>query len=174
MGAVAQQPRRRGIAAPLALPAGFAALLAVGAAAAATHGGLSAGWVLALAAAIVVAGSAVSEPPVAPVLGAIGWLTVIGFSRAPYAQLRPTGPQALLALLVIGSGTLAGVIAGVVLRRVAASVTLWIVDVHGESSPDDELVTGPPGDRARPEPALPARPEPAASPAPQPAAGSAT
>ncbi|MGH3396496.1 MAG: hypothetical protein ACRDPO_17580, partial [Streptosporangiaceae bacterium] len=79
--------RRRGLAAPLALPAGFGALLVVGAIAAGTDGGLPAGWVLGLAAAIVLAGSAVSEPAVAPVLGVIGWLTVAGFSRAPYAQL---------------------------------------------------------------------------------------
>jgi signal transduction histidine kinase len=163
MGAVSQQRRKRGIAAPLALPVGFAALLAVGASAAATRGGLSGGWVLALAAVIVVAGSAVPEPAVAPVLGVIGWLTVIGFSRAPYAQLRPTGSQALLALLVIGSATLAGVTAGVVLRRVAGWFTLWIVDVHGEPPPDDEQVSGLSGDLAEPDaqPILPGSAEPA-------------
>ncbi len=82
--------RRRGLAAPLALPAGFAALLLVGAAAAATNGAVSARWVLVLAALIVGIGSAVAEPAVAPVLAGIGWLTVAGFSRAPYAQLQPT------------------------------------------------------------------------------------
>src|ERR1700722_6443861 len=87
-----QRRRRRGVAAPLAPPAGFGALLVVGAIAATTHGGLSAGWVLGLAAAIVLAAAAVSEPPVAPVLAVIGWLTVIGFSRAPYAPLQPSGP----------------------------------------------------------------------------------
>ena len=51
----AARTRRRGLAAPLALPAGFAALLVVGAIAAGTDGGLSAGWVLGLAAAIVLA-----------------------------------------------------------------------------------------------------------------------
>src|ERR1700722_7256615 len=105
----ATRARCRGLAAPLALPAGFAALLVVGAIAAGTGGGLSAGWVLGLAAAIVLAGSAVSEPAVAPVLGVIGWLTVAGFSRAPYAQLRPTGSLALTAALVIAGCTLAGV-----------------------------------------------------------------
>ncbi len=100
----------------------------VGAIAAGTGGGLSAGWVLGLAAAIVLAGSAVSEPAVAPVLGVIGWLTVAGFSRAPYAQLRPTGSLALTAALVIAGCTLAGVSWGLVLRRVASSFTLWIVE----------------------------------------------
>ena len=85
-------PRRRGLSAPLALPAGFGALLVVGAAAAATHGAVSGRWVLILAALIVGIGSAVAEPAVAPVLGAIGWLTVAGFSRAPYASFsRPPG-----------------------------------------------------------------------------------
>ena len=134
-------PRRpRGLAAPLALPAGFAALLVVGAAAAGTHGGLSASWVLGLAAAIVLVAAAVSEPPVAPVLAVIGWLTVVGFSRAPYAELRPTGATALTAALVIGACTLAGLTGGLVLRRLASSFTLWIVDVSGEPQPGEDEI----------------------------------
>jgi two-component system, OmpR family, sensor histidine kinase KdpD len=127
-----RQRRRRRLAAPLALPAGFGALLIVGAAAAGTHGAVSAGWVLVLAAAIVLAVSAVAEPAVAPLLGVIAWLTVIGFSRPPYAQLRLNGSHAGLAALVIGCCVLAGVGAGVVVRWLASSVTLWIVDVPGE------------------------------------------
>jgi signal transduction histidine kinase len=130
--------RRRGLAAPLALPAGFGALLAVGAAAAATHGGLSGGWVLVLAAIVVAVGSAVAEPAVAPVLGGIGWLTVAGFSRAPYAQLQLTGPGAIRAALVIAACTAAGVTCGVVMRHLAASFTLWIVDVSAEGQPAGE------------------------------------
>jgi signal transduction histidine kinase len=121
--------RRRGLAAPLALPAGFGALLVIGAAAAASHGGLSAGWVLVLAAVVVTAGAAVAEPSVAPVLGVIGWLTVAGFSRAPYAQLHLTGSDAGRAAAVIAACTAAGVAGGVVVRHLAASFTLWIVDV---------------------------------------------
>ena len=98
-------------------------------------------------------GSAVSEPAVAPVLGVIGWLTVVGFSRAPYAQLRPTGSLALTAALVIAGCTLAGVTGGLVLRRAASSFTLWIVDVSGEPQPDEEPVTGLPADWSLPEPA---------------------
>jgi two-component system, OmpR family, sensor histidine kinase KdpD len=131
--------RRRGLAAPLALPAGFGALLVVGAAAAATHGGLSAGWVLVLAAIIVSVGSAVAEPAVAPVLGAIGWLTVAGFSRAPYAQVQVSAPGMARAGLVIAACTAGGVAAGVIVRHLASSFTLWIVDVS---------VTQPAGDRA--------------------------
>jgi two-component system, OmpR family, sensor histidine kinase KdpD len=124
--------RRRGLAAPLALPAGFGALLVVGAAAAASHGGMSAAWVLILAAAVVGVGSAVAEPAVAPVLGAIGWLTVAGFSRAPYAQLQPTARQAATAAIVVGAAMIVGIVTGVVVRRVAASFTLWIVEIPGQ------------------------------------------
>ena len=72
MNAVTQ---RRGLAAPLALPAGFAALLVIGAAAAMLHGRLPGGAVLVLAAVVVGAGSLIAEPAVAPFLAGIGWLT---------------------------------------------------------------------------------------------------
>ena len=147
--------RRRGLTAPLALPAGFGALLAVGAAAAATHGGLSAGWVLALAAAIVTIAAAVSEPAAALVLAGVGWLTILGFSRAPYAQLQLHGTPALVALGVIAGGTLAGLGAGLLLRRLAASFTLFVVDVAGEPQP------GPDGTPGQPGPGQPALGQPA-------------
>ncbi len=137
--------RRRGLSAPLALPAGFGALLVVGASAAASHGVLSPGWVLILAAIIVATGSAVAEPAVAPVLGAIGWLTVVGFSRAPYAELQPATRLSGLAALAVAGCTLTGIMAGVVVRRIASSFTLWIVDVSGQPQA--------PGGLARPEPA---------------------
>src|SRR5580692_6064795 len=127
--------RRRGLAAPLALPAGFAALLAVGALAAATGGRVDATGVLVLAAVIVTAGSFLAEPAVAPLLGAIGWLTVVGFSRAPYAQLHPTGPAAARAAVTMAACVLAGAGGGVLVRRVASSFTLWIVEVPDERWP---------------------------------------
>jgi len=137
--------RRRGLSAPLALPAAFGALLVVGAAAAASGGGLSAGWVLALVAVIVCAGSAVSEASVAPVLGVVGWLTVAGFSRAPYAELHVTGGSALRSALLLGGCTAAGVASGVVVRRLAGSYTLWIVDVNaGEELVPEEAAGGEP------------------------------
>jgi two-component system, OmpR family, sensor histidine kinase KdpD len=71
------------------------------------------------------------------VLGATGWLTVIGFSRAPYAQLRFGGPHAAIAALVIAACTAAGLAGGLVLRRLAASYTLFIVDVPGQLEPDE-------------------------------------
>jgi two-component system sensor histidine kinase KdpD len=148
--------RRRRLAAPLALPAGFGALLVVGAAAAGTHGAVSAGWVLGLAAGIVLAVSAVAEPVVAPVLGAIAWLTVIGFSRPPYAQLQLTGTHAAEAALVLGGCVAIGTGAGALVRRAASSVTLWIVDVPGKGPAGD--LAGEPVDGRTGEAAVPAGP----------------
>jgi two-component system, OmpR family, sensor histidine kinase KdpD len=124
--------RPRGLPAPLAVPAGFAALLVVGAVAAATHGAVSAGWVLTLAAVIVGVGSAVAEPAVAPLLGGIGWLTVAGFSRPPYAQLQFTGSAGLRAGLIVAACTVGGAACGAMVRRLAAGFTLWIVEVSEE------------------------------------------
>src|SRR5712691_2283445 len=135
--------RRRGLSAPLALPAGFAALLVVGAIAAGTGGGLPASWVLILAAVIVAAGSLVAEPTAAPLLGVIGWLTVVGFSRPPYAQLRPTGPLAWHAAVTMAACSLAGAGAGLVMRKLASSFTLWIVDVSGQQPPAEDPRTLP-------------------------------
>jgi heme A synthase len=58
------------------------------------------------------------------VLGAIGWLTVVGFSRPPYAQLQLTGSHAAVAAVVIASCVLAGAAAGAGGRWLASSVTL--------------------------------------------------
>ncbi|HEY2551795.1 MAG TPA: DUF4118 domain-containing protein [Streptosporangiaceae bacterium] len=142
-----RERRRRGLSAPLALPAGFGALLAVGAAAAGTHGGLDALWVLILASAIVLAGCAVAEPVAAPVLGAIGWLTVIGFSAAPYAQLRPAWPQAWRAAAILLGCAVTGLICGAVVRRAASSVTLFVVEqpdgLPPAGAPGSEQVAGP-------------------------------
>jgi two-component system sensor histidine kinase KdpD len=161
--------RRRGLAAPLALPAGFASLLVIGAIAAGSGGAVGATWVLVLAAAVVTAGSAVGEPAVAPLLGAIGWLTVVGFSRAPYAQLHPTGPLAVRAVIVMGACSLAGAAAGAIVRRIAASYTLWIVDVPHERWPPGDPADG--SADVPPEPAAPRREPAAAASAPRSRAG---
>src|SRR6266566_2029820 len=126
-----ESPSRRGLAAPLALPAGFAALLVIGAAAAALHGRLPAGAVLALTAVVVGAGSLVAEPAVAPLLAGIGWLTAVGFAGPPYGQLRPGGPLAVHAAVVLAATVLAGAGIGLVVRRIASSFRLVIVDVSG-------------------------------------------
>jgi two-component system, OmpR family, sensor histidine kinase KdpD len=103
----------------------------VGASAAASGGALSPGWVLALAAVIVTIGAAIAETAAVPVLAVIGWLTVVGFSRAPYAHLQPTGHLAGEAAITIAAGTVIGLLTGVVVRRIARSYTLWIVEIPG-------------------------------------------
>ena len=136
--------RRRGLAAPFALPAGFAALLVLGAFAAGLHGRLPAGAVLALAAVVVAVGCMVAEPAVAPLLGAIGWLTAVGFAGPPYGQLRPTGPLAVHAVAVMAACAVGGTAIGLIVRRVASSYTLWIVDVSGNAWPADAADSGIP------------------------------
>jgi hypothetical protein len=107
---------QRGTPAPYALPVGFAAFLAVGTVAAALHGRLDATGVL-IACAVVAGAMSFAAVPVASVLLAgIGWLTVVGFSRPPYAQLRPTGTAAAHAAIVIGVTALACAAAGLVFR----------------------------------------------------------
>jgi two-component system sensor histidine kinase KdpD len=122
----------RGIPAPFALPAGSAALLVVGAIAAGMHGRLPATGVLAGVAIIVTGVSLVAEPLTAPVLSVIGWLTVVGFSRPPYAELRPTGPVAAQAAVTMAACCLLGAGVGLLVRQLGSSFTLWIVDVRGD------------------------------------------
>ncbi len=140
--------RRRGVPAPYALPAAFAALFAVGTVAAALNGRLPATGVL-IAAAIVVGTTALIAEPLASVpLGAIGWLTVAGFSRPPYADLRPTGAAAADAALVMGVTALGSGALGALFRWLAARVTLGYVStgVNGNRPGDGaDLVSAGPG-----------------------------
>ena len=99
---------QRAIPAPYALPVGFAMFLAVGTVAAGLHGRLPATGVLIACAAVAGVMSFAAEPVALVLLAGIGWLTTVGFSRPPYAQLRPTGPAAAHAALVIGASALAG------------------------------------------------------------------
>jgi two-component system, OmpR family, sensor histidine kinase KdpD len=116
--------RQRGIPAPYALPAGFAAFLAVGTVAAALHGRLDATGVLIACAAVTGAMSFAAEPVASVLLAGIGWLTVVGFSRPPYAQLRPTGTAAGHAAIVIGATALACAALGLVFRWYVRRLTL--------------------------------------------------
>jgi two-component system, OmpR family, sensor histidine kinase KdpD len=93
---------QRGLPAPYALPVGFAAFLAVGTVAAALHGRLDASAVLVACAAVTGVMSFLAEPVASVLLAGVGWLTVAGFSKPPYAQLRPTGPAAAHAAIVLG------------------------------------------------------------------------
>ena len=112
------------MSAPYALPAGFAMFLAVGTVAAALHGRLTATGVLIAYAVVACAVSFVAEPFAAVPLAGIGWLTVIGFSRPPYAQLRPGGPAAVHAAVVLAATALAGAICGLVFRWYWRRLTL--------------------------------------------------
>jgi two-component system, OmpR family, sensor histidine kinase KdpD len=110
--------------APFALPVGFAAFLTVGTVAAGLHGRLSAAGVL-IACAVVAGVMSFATVPLAAIpLAAIGWLTAIGFSRPPYAQLRPTGPAAVDAAIIIGASALAGACLGLLFRWYAKRLTL--------------------------------------------------
>jgi two-component system, OmpR family, sensor histidine kinase KdpD len=117
-------PRQRGMPAPYALPAGFAAFLAVGTVAAALHGRLDATGVLIACAAVAGAMSFAAEPVASVLLAGIGWLTVVAFSRPPYAQLRPTGTAAAHAAIVVGATSLACAALGLVFRWYARRLTL--------------------------------------------------
>ena len=115
---------QRAVPAPYALPAGFAMFLAVGTAAAALHGRLTATGVLAACAAVAGIASFAAEPTACVLLAGIGWLTVTGFSRPPYAQLRPTGPAAAHAAVVLGVTALTGAGLGLVFRWYWRRLTL--------------------------------------------------
>jgi two-component system, OmpR family, sensor histidine kinase KdpD len=133
---------RRGVPAPFALPAGSAALLVIGAIAAGLDGRLPATGVLVAVAVVVTAVSLVAEPLTAPVLGAIGWLTVVGFSGPPYAELRPTGPVAAQAAVAMAGCCLAGAGSGQLVRRFGSSFTLWVVDMRGDREPSTSAWAG--------------------------------
>jgi two-component system sensor histidine kinase KdpD len=126
-------PWRGGLAAPYALPAGFAALLAVGTVAAALGGRLGATGVLVACAVVVGALAAVAEPTAAIPLGFIGWLTAVGFSRPPYADLRLTGSVAARAAVTLAVVAVGAAIVGAAFRSRAAGVTLENVDRHEHS-----------------------------------------
>jgi two-component system, OmpR family, sensor histidine kinase KdpD len=129
-------PWRRGLPAPYVLPAGFAALLAVGTVAAGLGGRLTATGVL-ICCALVVGGLApVAEPTAAAPLAIIGWLTAVGFSRPPYADLRLTGVVPERAAITLAVTAIAAAIAGGVVRQCAARVRLETVDRRRASGID--------------------------------------
>ena len=114
----------RTIPAPYALPVSFAMYLAVGTAAAALHGHLPATGVLIACATIACVTSFAADPIAFVLLAGIGWLTTVGFSHPPYAQLRLTGAIAAHAAIVIGASALGGACLGVVFRWSARRLTL--------------------------------------------------
>ena len=131
--ALRRPPWRGGLPAPYVLPAGFAALLAVGTVAAALGGRLGATGVLIACAVVVGALAALAEPTAAIPLGVIGWLTAVGFSRPPYADLRLTGGVAGRAAVTLAVVAVGAAVAGAAFRWRAAGVTLESVDRHEHS-----------------------------------------
>jgi two-component system sensor histidine kinase KdpD len=121
-------PVRRGFPAPYALPVAFAALFAIGTVAAGLHGRLPATGVLIATAVVIGLTSAVAEILAFVPLGIVGWLTVIGFSRPPYAQLRPTGTLAEQAAIVIAATAAGTAILGWGFRHWSARFTLEAVE----------------------------------------------
>ena len=122
-----------GLPAPYVLPAGFAALLAIGTVTAALGGRLGATGVL-VACAIVVGGlAAVAEPTAAVPLAFTGWLTVSGFSRPPYANLQLTGVVASRAAVTLAAVALLAATCGAAFRWRAARGTLESVERHEQS-----------------------------------------
>jgi two-component system sensor histidine kinase KdpD len=84
------------------LPVAAAALLVLGAVSAQTHGDATA--VLPPAAVVVALGAVVGGDAAAVIGAFLGWLTVSGFSRAPYADLQPRGLTAVWVLTVAAAG----------------------------------------------------------------------
>ena len=130
----------RGVAAPYALPVTFAAYLAVGTAAAALDGRFTATGVLIACAVVAGLMAFVSEPAAAGLIAGIGWLTVVGFSRPPYAQLRLTGSVARDAAIALGTSSLAGAGLGWVFRWYAKRLTL--VSMGRDSRPGTVTTAG--------------------------------
>ncbi|HEY2278986.1 MAG TPA: DUF4118 domain-containing protein [Streptosporangiaceae bacterium] len=126
---------RSGIPAPYALPAAFAALFLLGTLTAALNGRLPGSGVLVAAAAVAGVTTLASEPLTALPLGIIAWLTVIGFSRPPYADLRPTGTLATDAAITLAATAGGGVLAGMVFRSLVRRFTLEDVDTRTDSQP---------------------------------------
>jgi two-component system sensor histidine kinase KdpD len=124
---MSRRTRQHAVGAHVALPAAFADMLLIGTIAAALHGRFSATGVLVAVAILVAVTSAVAEPRAAPLLALIGWLTVVGFSRPPYAELRPTGPLAAHAAVTLAVCGLLAAGTGMLVRRVMASFKVRIV-----------------------------------------------
>jgi two-component system sensor histidine kinase KdpD len=126
---------RSGIPAPYALPAAFAALFLLGTVTAALDGRLPGLGVLILAAIVAGLTALLAEPLAALPLGVIAWLTVIGFSRPPYADLRPTGGLATDGAITLAATVAGGAVAGMVFRALARRFTLEDVNVRVDGRP---------------------------------------
>ena len=136
-----RSPWQGGFPAPYALPVGFAGLLGVGTVTAAFGGRIGAAGVLVACAVVVGTLAALAEPVAAIPLCIIGWLTVTGFSRPPYADLRLTGIDAERAAITLALVAGCAAAAGATFRFLAARGTLESVDrqEHSGLSPRRQI-----------------------------------
>ncbi len=104
------------VPAPFALPVASTALLVLGAATANAAGRIDAHALLVGCALIVAATSVVAEPVTAAPVAVIAWLTAIGFSGPPYADLHFAGSFPLLAAEVLAPTALVGAAAATAVR----------------------------------------------------------
>ena len=130
---------RDGIPAPYALPVAFAALFLLGTLTAALNGRLPGSGVLVAAAIVTGVTALLAEPLTALPLGVIAWLTVIGFSRPPYADLHPTGVLATDAAITLAATAAGCALAGMVFRALARRFTLDSVDMSVDGRPASRL-----------------------------------
>ncbi len=138
-------PGRRGLAAPFTLLVGFGALLAIGTVAAALHGAFPATGVLIAAAVVTGVLAFTGVPPAAVPLAFIAWLTVLGFSRPPYADLRLGGPLAGQAAVVLAVTALAGAGAGLLYRSSRRYIRVIMGTARpARASPAAEAAGAPP------------------------------
>ncbi|HLK00965.1 MAG TPA: DUF4118 domain-containing protein [Streptosporangiaceae bacterium] len=114
----------RGVPGPYALPVSFAAFLTIGTASAALHARTSAVWVLVACAVVSGIATFFARLSASLLIAAIGWLTVSGFSRPPYANLQFTGHFVVIAAIVIGVTSVASASLGLVFRWFLGRFTL--------------------------------------------------
>jgi two-component system sensor histidine kinase KdpD len=145
----AYRTRRRAVPAPFALVTGFAALFAVGTVAAGLHGRLPATGVLIAAAIVTGVVSFAAVPLAALPMGVIGWLTTVGFSRPPYAQLHLAGPLTVRAAVVLGLVAVAGAGAGLAYRSAGRYILVSMGAPAQDGQPRFAGKPGPDGIDAR-------------------------
>lgn len=120
------------------LPIGSAALLGVGAFAAALHGRVGPDGVLACCAVIVGLTAATSTLTAAVEVAVVGWLTAVGFARAPYADLEAHDRPITAAAIVLLSVTIAGIGLRATLR--GAQITLDDMSTRAQHSARRPLI----------------------------------
>jgi two-component system, OmpR family, sensor histidine kinase KdpD len=130
---------RNPIDAAYALPISFTALLVLGAVASSLNGRIGAVGVLTIACVITATLSLLAQAAaVAPMIG-MAWLTVIGFSQAPYGQLHTTAAHAVIVVTCLTFAGLAGLALGLRLRYLERRQAM--VDASFLEDTDDDLDT---------------------------------